>query len=74
MFTRTGATWSQRCYVKATNTGSGDNFGFDIALSADGGTLAAAPAESSAAAGVDGDRHDDSVQFAGATYIVARDR
>ena len=71
VFTRTGAVWSQRSYVKASNTGPGDNFGSDVALSADGATLAAgAPAESSAATGVGGNQHDDAVQFAGAAYVA----
>jgi cysteine-rich repeat protein len=71
VFTRTGTTWSQHSYVKASNTFAGDNFGFGIALSADGATLAAgAPAESSAATGVGGNQHDDSAQFAGAAYVA----
>jgi len=75
VFTRTGAVWSQRSYVKASNTGTGDNFGFGVALSADGTTLAAgAPAESSAATGIDGNQHDDSVQFAGAAYVATDSR
>src|SRR5262249_10579483 len=27
LFVRSGATWSQQAYVKASNTGAGDNFG-----------------------------------------------
>jgi hypothetical protein len=75
VFTRTGAVWSQRSYVKASNTGTGDNFGFGVALSADGTTLAAgALAESSAATGTDGNQHDDSAQFAGAAYVATDSR
>lgn len=75
VFTRTGAAWSQRSYVKASNTGAGDNFGFSVALSADAATLAAgAPAESSGAMGVGGDQHDDSVGFAGAAYVATDSR
>jgi hypothetical protein len=75
VFTRTGAVWSQRSYVKASNTGTGDNFGFGVALSADGATLAAgAPAESSAATDIDGNQHDDSAQFAGAAYVATDSR
>ena len=75
VFNRTGAVWSQRSYIKASNTGSGDNFGFGVALSADGATLAAgAPAESSAATGIDGNQRDDSAQFAGAAYVATDSR
>src|SRR4051794_11086914 len=49
IFTRAGATWSQQAYIKPSNTGQaavgdgfaeGDQFGYSIALSADGNTLA----------------------------------
>jgi cysteine-rich repeat protein len=71
VFARTGAAWSQRSYVKASNTGTGDNFGVAVALSATGATLAAgAPAEASAATGVDGNQRDDSLQFPGAAYVA----
>ena len=39
VFTRTGETWSQQSYIKASNTGSGDRFG-DVKLSGAGDTLA----------------------------------
>ena len=40
VFTRSGATWSQSAYLKASNTGAGDWFGHSVALSGDGDTLA----------------------------------
>jgi len=40
VFTRSGTTWTQQAYVKASNTGTGDNFGTSLALSTDGNTLA----------------------------------
>ena len=82
VFTRTGATWSQQAYIKASNTGEkgtatvpdeGDQFGFSIALSADGNTLAAgAISEDSAAKGINGDQNDNSQQSAGAVYVFTR--
>ena len=33
VFTRTGTTWSQQAYVKASNTGTGDVFGSSVAES-----------------------------------------
>jgi hypothetical protein len=43
VFARTGGTWAQQAYLKAdasTNTGLGDQFGFSVALNANGDTLA----------------------------------
>lgn len=48
VYSRTGSAWAQRAYVKAPNTGMGDEFGTAIALSANGDTLAVgAPDEDS---------------------------
>jgi hypothetical protein len=50
VFTRSGATWTQQAYVKASNTDAGDQFGISVALSGDGNTLAVgASLEASAA-------------------------
>ena len=35
VFTRSGAVWSQQAYIKASNAGSGDRFGWSVALSGD---------------------------------------
>ncbi len=76
VFTRSGATWSQQAYVKASNTGEkeeGDQFGYSIALSSDGNTLAVgAIAEDSAASGINGNQADNSADGAGAVYVFAR--
>jgi hypothetical protein len=73
-FARTGSTWSQRAYIKASNTGKadphGDAFGGTIALSADGVTLAVeAHREDSGATGVNGNQNDNSVVDSGAVYL-----
>ncbi len=39
-FARSGSSWSQQAYVKASNTGAGDWFGHAVVLSSDGSTLA----------------------------------
>jgi trimeric autotransporter adhesin len=73
VFARSGATWSQQAYVKASNTGEYDYFGESVALSADGSTLAVgAPNEDSAAIGIDGNQADNSTADAGAVYVFAR--
>jgi hypothetical protein len=64
---------AQRAYVKASNTGEYDRFGYSIALSADGSTLAVgAPSEASAATGVGGNQDDESAPNAGAVYVFTR--
>lgn len=73
VFVRTGATWVQQAYLKASNAEMFDLFGFAVALSGDGNTLAVSGyAESSAAAGIDGDQTDNSLGGAGAVYVFAR--
>ncbi len=39
VFARSGATWSQQAYVKASDTSQFDEFGHSVALSRDGSTL-----------------------------------
>ena len=79
IFTRNGGTWRQQAYLKASNTGEageagdGDQFGFSLALSDDGNTVAAgAIAEDSNATGVNGNQADNSANSAGAVYVFAR--
>lgn len=73
VFTRSGSTWSQQAYVKASNTGTGDNFGAQLALDNTGNTLAVgAPYEASSSTGVGGTQSNNSTANAGAAYIFAR--
>jgi len=73
VFTRDGNAWRQQAYVKASNTSLGDGFGFAVALSGDGSTLAVgANYEDSAATGIDGDQSDESAYESGAVYVFAR--
>ena len=41
IFARTGTTWAQQAFIKASNTGQNDWFGVRLAVSGDGNTLAA---------------------------------
>lgn len=71
IFVRTGTTWSQQAYVKASNTGIADGFGSSVALSGD--TLAVgAPGEDSAATGIGGNEADNNADSAGAVYMFVR--
>jgi hypothetical protein len=70
VFGRNSGTWSQDAYVKASNTGPGDWFGVDVALSEDGRTLAVgARTEDSNATGINGDQTDNSAIFSGSVYV-----
>ena len=76
LFKRNGSNWSQHAYIKATNTGVdpwttlGDQFGYALAISGDGNTLAVgAPGEDSDATGINGNQNDNSAQDAGAVYV-----
>jgi hypothetical protein len=71
VFVRTGTTWSQQAYVKASNPGNGDTFGASVALSEN--TLAVgAPSEDSAATGINGNQADETADNAGAVYVFVR--
>jgi HJR/Mrr/RecB family endonuclease len=73
VFTRTGATWTQQAYVKASNTRASALFGVNLALSADGSTLAVDSwAESSNATGIGGSQADTGTTNAGAVYVFTR--
>ncbi|MEI7446492.1 MAG: hypothetical protein WCK28_16510 [Burkholderiales bacterium] len=70
VFIRSGSTWSQQAYIKASNAGAGDAFGSKVALSADGSTLlVSAPNEAS---GFTNNQADDSALNAGAAYVFSR--
>lgn len=73
---RSGTTWSQQAYLKASNTepsnsGFGDGFGFSVAASGDT-VLVGAYAESSNATGINGDQSNNSAFAAGAAYVFVR--
>ena len=79
VFMRSGMTWSQQAYLKASNTGggnpglgvSGDSFGAAVAVSGDT-AIVSAVWESSNATGVNGNQSDDSAQQSGAAYVFVR--
>ena len=73
VFTRSGSAWLQQAYIKAPNSQAGDAFGFALALSADGNTLAvSANFEDSGATGVNGSQADESAEGSGAVYVYVR--
>lgn len=73
VFARSGNTWVQQVYLKASNAEAEDRFGRNLALSADGNTLVVgAYYESSSATGIDGDQSNNSAEYSGAVYVFTR--
>ena len=71
VFTRSGTTWSQQAYLKASNTEGADIFGSSLAISTDT-IVVGAPYEDSSATGVNGNEADNSATIAGAAYVFTR--
>ena len=68
-FTRSGSTWQQQAYVKASNTGANDDFGHSLSLSGDGNSLAVGvPKEDSSAKGIGG-AQGGGANGSGAVYL-----
>ncbi len=71
VFQRSGGTWNQQAYLKASNPDAGDRFGTAVALSSDQ-IIVGAYREGSSATGVDGNQSDNSTFEAGAAYVFER--
>jgi len=71
VFVRSGTSWSQQAYLKASNTDASDQFGWSVAVS--GNTVVVgANVEDSSATGVNGNQGDNSASEAGAAYVFVR--
>ncbi len=71
VFVRTNGAWRQQAYLKASNTGQYDQFGFSVGI--DGDTVVVgAYLEASGARGIDGNAANDSAPESGAAYIFTR--
>ena len=68
VFVRNGTSWSQQAYLKATNAGTGDEFGRSVAIVGDT-IVVGAPYEDSASAA---DPGNNSFTDAGAAYVFTR--
>ncbi len=74
VFARSGTTWSQQAYIKASHPDILDVFGRSVALSGDGlALLVGAPGEDGGSTGLGGNPADNSVSSAGAAYLFAND-
>jgi hypothetical protein len=68
LFERVASVWTQTAYLKASNTGGGDRFGFSVDKQANT-IVVGSPYEQSVATGVGGDQSDDSAYGRGAVYV-----
>lgn len=71
VFVRTGNTWTQQAYLKASNTDGGDQFGCSVAIHGNTAIIGA-KRESSSSTIINGDQSDNSVAGAGAAYVFVR--
>jgi hypothetical protein len=71
VFVRSGTSWSQQAYLKASNAEEDDQFGQSVAISGET-VVVGAVGERSNATGVNGDQSDNSISGAGAAYVFVR--
>ena len=67
-FLRNAGSWSQKAYLKASNTRTNDYFGISVGISLDT-VVSGAFGEASNATGVGGTQSDNSATSAGAAYV-----
>lgn len=68
VFVRSGSNWSQQAYLKASNAGAGDQFGYAVAISGETIVVGAHHEDSNATGG----EGDNSATNAGAAYVFVR--
>jgi len=71
VFVRSGTSWSQRAYLKASNTDAYDKFGWSTAMSGDS-VVVGAWGECSSATGTNGNQSNNSLSCAGAAYVFVQ--
>lgn len=73
VFDRSGTSWSEVAFIKASNTGAGDQFGQSVSLSDDALYLAVGALwEDGSAVNFSG-QNDDTKENAGAAYVFKKD-
>jgi hypothetical protein len=70
VFTRSGATWSQQAYLKASNPDINDIFGFAVAASGDTVVVGAYP-EGGNTTGISTNQSSNGAGYSGAAYVFA---
>jgi hypothetical protein len=71
VYVRSVSVWSQQAYLKASNTGTSDFFGFSVAVSGDT-VVVGAYEEDSIATGANGNQADNGAVGSGAAYVFVR--
>jgi hypothetical protein len=71
VFVRSGTTWTQQAYLKASNAEIFDGFGVSVAISGDI-IVVGAPFEGSSATGVNGEQDNNDISLSGAAYVFVR--
>ena len=72
VFTRSGAKWAQQAYLKAANAGANAQFGYSVALSADGNTLVSSGYDESGSSRTINGPYDRMRFGSGAVYVFVR--
>ena len=70
-YSRSGASWTQQAYLKASNTEAFDWFGWSVGISGET-VVVGAVQEDSSAPGVNGNESDNTASSAGAAYVFVR--
>lgn len=75
VYKRTGATWAQESFIKASNSGSGDWFGYSVSVDNDTLAVTAVNEDSNQTTITNGTTasSDESAASAGAAYIYVRE-
>lgn len=73
LFSRSGSSWQQTAYIKASNTQASDHFGCAVALSSEGLSFAVgAYGEDSVSVGANGDQANNDAPSSGAVYVFEK--
>jgi len=72
IFARTGTTWTQQAYMKPANTAANVQFGYSVALSANGNTLAASSFDEGGSSRTINGPYDRMRNGSGAVYVFTR--
>ncbi len=67
VFVRSGTSWTQQAYLKASNVGAGDGFGQSLSISNDTIVVGAAGEDS-----MNGDQNNNGAPNSGAAYVFVR--
>lgn len=70
VYKKSGSAWNEQAFIKASNTGTTDEFGTTISLSANGNTMAVGAFREQSLSTTDQDNNDG--EYVGAVYIFGR--